>query len=192
MLEIPVVRWGKPYESMDKMDVVHFETGETLATVHEANGGIIKIDMRKAKKARDVLREFSIEDLIEKCKQAAKLYVDAELPLGNGTQTPDDFCRMQSATTGLPEHMCRLNMSKNAFVLEHMNDILDALTRGLPYEIFTNGYGKEDRGVMVSYQANCNAAGWVLPSNSPGVHTLWLPVIPLQIGLVLKPGPQEP
>jgi acyl-CoA reductase-like NAD-dependent aldehyde dehydrogenase len=24
------------------------------------------------------------------------------------------------------------------------------------------------------------------------VHTLWLPIIPLQIGLVLKPGPQEP
>jgi acyl-CoA reductase-like NAD-dependent aldehyde dehydrogenase len=24
------------------------------------------------------------------------------------------------------------------------------------------------------------------------VHTLWLPVIPLQLGLVLKPGPQEP
>jgi acyl-CoA reductase-like NAD-dependent aldehyde dehydrogenase len=32
----------------------------------------------------------------------------------------------------------------------------------------------------------------VLPSNSPGVHTLWLPIIPLQVGLVLKPGPQEP
>ncbi len=34
--------------------------------------------------------------------------------------------------------------------------------------------------------------GLVLPSNSPGVHTLWLPIIPLQVGLVLKPGPQEP
>ena len=32
----------------------------------------------------------------------------------------------------------------------------------------------------------------MLPSNSPGVHTLWLPIIPMQIGLVLKPGPQEP
>src|SRR6185369_13830446 len=32
----------------------------------------------------------------------------------------------------------------------------------------------------------------VLPSNSPGVHTLRLPVIPMQIGLLLKPGPQEP
>jgi len=34
--------------------------------------------------------------------------------------------------------------------------------------------------------------GAVLPSNSPGVHTLWLPVIPLQLPLALKPGSQEP
>jgi acyl-CoA reductase-like NAD-dependent aldehyde dehydrogenase len=50
----------------------------------------------------------------------------------------------------------------------------------------------ENRGVVVSYQAQSPAVGLVLPSNSPGVHTLWLPVIPMQIGLVLKPGPQEP
>ena len=88
--------------------------------------------------------------------------------------------------------MCSFNMTKNAFVMKNMGQILTALTRGLPYDILTNGYGMEDRGVMVSYQANCDAAGWVLPSNSPGVHTLWLPVIPLQMGLVLKPGPAEP
>ncbi len=46
--------------------------------------------------------------------------------------------------------------------------------------------------MVVSYQAQASAVGLVLPSNSPGVHTLWLPVIPMQIGLVLKPGPQEP
>ena len=44
----------------------------------------------------------------------------------------------------------------------------------------------------MSYQAEADVLGMVLPSNSPGVHTLWLPVIPMQIGLVLKPGPQEP
>lgn len=192
MLDIPVVRWGKPYESMEKKDVVHFETGETLATVHQANGGIVKMDMKKAQKARDILREFPIADLVEMCKKAAELYQFGELPLGNGTQNPDEFCNMQSATTGLPEHMCRFNMGKNAFVLSHMGEILDALTRGLPYEVFSQGYGMEERGVMVSYQANAPVCGWVLPSNSPGVHTLWMPVIPLQIGLVLKPGPQEP
>jgi hypothetical protein len=34
MLDIPIIRWGKPYESLEKDEVVHFETGETLATVH--------------------------------------------------------------------------------------------------------------------------------------------------------------
>src|SRR5947209_4975064 len=53
-------------------------------------------------------------------------------------------------------------------------------------------HGMEQRGVPVSYQAQSPVLGMVLPSNSPGVHTLWLPIIPLQIGLVLKPGPQEP
>src|SRR4029434_9582722 len=47
-------------------------------------------------------------------------------------------------------------------------------------------------GVPISFQPQSPVVGLVLPSNSPGVHTLWLPVIPLQVGLVLKPGPQEP
>lgn len=192
MLEIPVVRWGQTYESMNKMDVVHFETGETLAQVHEANGGLIKMDMKKAKKARQILRDFSIQQLVDMCAKAADYYENDTLPLGNGTQNPTEFCNMQSATTGLPEHMCSFNMTKNAFVMRNMGRILDALTRGLSYDILTKGYGEEGRGVTVSYQANCDACGWVLPSNSPGVHTLWLPVIPLQIGLVLKPGPAEP
>ncbi len=192
MLEIPVIRWGQPYESMERRPVVHFETGEELATVHQANGGLIKMDMRKAAKARDTLRQFSIDELCEMCVKAADLYMEAELPLGSGTQTPQQFCRMQSATTGLPEHMCAGNMRKNAFVLKHMRDVLEALTRDLPFEILSQGYGKENRDVMMSYQANTPVVGMVLPSNSPGVHTLWMPVIPLQIGLVLKPGPQEP
>lgn len=192
MLEIPVIRWGQPYESMEQRPVVHFETGEELATVHQANGGLIKMDMRKAAKARDTLRQFSIDELCDMCVKAADLYMEAELPLGNGTQNPQEFCRMQSATTGLPEHMCAGNMRKNAFVLKHMREVLEALTRGLPFEILAQGYGKEDRDVMMSYQSNTPVVGMVLPSNSPGVHTLWMPVIPLQIGLVLKPGPQEP
>jgi hypothetical protein len=95
---------------------------------------------------------------------------------------------MQSATTGLPEHMCRFNMEKNHFVLSQMDKILDSLTRGLDLDILSKGYGMEARGVPVSYQAQSPVLGMVLPSNSPGVHTLWMPIIPMQIGLVLKPG----
>jgi len=177
---------------MDVDKVVHFATGEPLVEVSRANGGLIERDMRHAKRARAVLREFPIAELIKMIKKAADFYVEAELPLGDGTQTPDQFVRMQSATTGLPEHMCRFNMKKNHFVLNQMDKMLDALTRGLDPDILSRGYGVEHRGIPVSYQAQSPVLGLVLPSNSPGVHTLWLPIIPMQVGLVLKPGPQEP
>ena len=124
--------------------------------------------------------------------KAADLYEHGTLPMGDGTQSPADFVHQQSASTGLPEHMCRANMAKNSFVLKNMEKILDCLTRGLNLEILSRGYGEEGRGVTVSYQAQSPVLAAVLPSNSPGVHTLWLPAIPLQLGLVLKPGPQEP
>ena len=124
--------------------------------------------------------------------KAADLYEHGTLPMGDGTQSPDDFVHQQSASTGLPEHMCRANMAKNSFVLKNMEKILDCLTRGLDLEILSRGYGEEGRGVTVSYQAQSPVLAAVLPSNSPGVHTLWLPAIALQMGLVLKPGPQEP
>jgi acyl-CoA reductase-like NAD-dependent aldehyde dehydrogenase len=191
-MRIPVLRWGKPYESLETDTVVHFETGEELAVVDQANPGLIQRDLRQIARARQVLREIPSAELIAMVKQAADLYMTADLPMGDGAQGPDDFVRIQSATTGLPEHMCRANMEKNHFVLTRMDQVLDALTRGLDLDILGRGHGVEERGVPVSYQAQAAALGLVLPSNSPGVHTLWMPVIPLQIGLVFKPGPQEP
>src|SRR5438105_156181 len=192
MIRIPILRWGEPYTSMETDQVVHFDSGEVLAEVSRANASLVARDMRSAQRARDVLRDIPIRDILERVKKAGDLYVNAELPLGDGTQSPDQFVRMQSATTGLPEHMCRFNMKKNHFVLNQMDKMLDALTRGLDLNILSRGYGVEHRGVPVSYQAQSPVLGMVLPSNSPGVHTLWLPIIPMQVGLVLKPGPQEP
>ena len=191
MLTLPVLRWGQPYSSMDADPVLHFLTGEPIAKVGRANAGLIQRDMRKASAARDALRRIPIDELIAKMNVAGDLYMNATLPLGDGTQTPDDFVRQQSASTGLPESLCRGNMKKNQFVLSEMGNILRSLTRGLDLNVLTTGYG-EERGVPISYQAQSPVLGLVLPSNSPGVHTLWLPIIPMQIGLVLKPGPQEP
>ncbi len=191
MLHLPVLRWGDPYTSIDVDEVAHFSTGEPIARVSRANGGMIQRDARKSQLARDALRAISVDDLIERVGRAGELYMNATLPMGDGTQTSDEFAHAQSASTGLPERMCRANMKKNAFVLGEMRNILTSLTRGLALDVLSTGHG-EERGVPISYQAQSNALGLVLPSNSPGVHTLWLPIIPMQIGLVLKPGPQEP
>ncbi len=191
MLHLPVLRWGEPYTSIDVDEVVHFSDGEPIARVSRANGGLIQRDMRKATRAREALRAIPIDDLIARAGRAGELYMNGELPMGDGTQTAEAFVRAQSASTGLPERMCRANMKKNAFVLSEMRNVLKSLTRGLSFDVLTTGYGEEGE-VTISYQAQSPVLGLVLPSNSPGVHTLWLPILPLQVGLVLKPGPQEP
>ncbi len=191
MIHFPILRWGEPSKSLEVDKVFHHATGEQMAEVSQANAGMIARDMRQAARAREVLREIPVKDLLAMCRKAGDLFMNASLPAGDGTQTPDEFVKCQSATTGLPEHMSRFNMGKLAYVLQNLEAILTSLTRGLDFDILTRGYGMEN-GIMRSYQAQTPVLGMVLPSNSPGVHGLWLPIIPLQIGLVLKPGPQEP
>ena len=125
MLHLPVLRWGEPYTSLEVDEVAHFSTGEPIARVSRANGGLIQRDARKAQRARDVLREIPIDDLIARVGKAGELYMNAALPMGDGTQSADEFVHAQSASTGLPEAMCRANMKKNAFVLGEMRNILD-------------------------------------------------------------------
>src|SRR5438105_7626462 len=102
MLHIPISRWGEPYKSLELDKVVHFATGEVLAEVSRANGGLVERDMKHAPRARKVLQEIPIKKILEMAKKAGELYATAELPFGEGgSQTPDQFARMQSATTGL-------------------------------------------------------------------------------------------
>src|SRR5947208_11260851 len=101
MINIPVLRWGQPYTSLEVDNVIHFGTGETLAKVSQAIPGLLVKDIRQAQHARDVLCEISCRDLIGMMQKAADFYKDATLPMGDGVQSPDDFVRQQSASTGL-------------------------------------------------------------------------------------------
>ena len=121
MVNIPVLRWGKPYTSLEADNVIHFVTGETLAKVSQANPGLLAKDIRQAQRARDLLCAIPVRELIGMMKKAGELYKDATLPMGDGVQSPEDFARQQSASTGLPEHMCKSEHGEEHFVLSNMD-----------------------------------------------------------------------
>ncbi|MFM8579775.1 MAG: aldehyde dehydrogenase family protein, partial [Planctomycetaceae bacterium] len=191
-MHLPAWRFGKPYESIERDTLVHFLTGEPVAEVSQVGGALVGRDLQKARRAREALLAIDPENVVERLQTAGNLYSSGTVAVGGVPQSPADFVKQQSATTGLPESLCRANMQKNHFVLSNMDRMLDALSRGLDPAILWRGYGQEQRGVVVSYQVQSPVLGLVLPSNSPGVHTLWLPVIALGVGLVMKPGSQEP
>ena len=100
MLNLPILRWGQPYTSLEQDTVKHFITGETLAKVSQANTGLLGRDMRQARRAREELIGIPIGELIEMMKTAGDLYLNGTLPMGDGEQTPDDFARQQSQPGG--------------------------------------------------------------------------------------------
>jgi len=194
MTHLPILRAGRPYRSLNVTELKHVVTGETVAQMSLANRGLIARDLLQASRNRAALQSLSVAELLAICKRAADLFVSAELPLDplDGlSQTPDEYIHSLSVTTGMPRSLCRANMEKIRFVLAEMETVLGGLTRGLDLEVLDSGWA-EQQGRAVSYLGEADTLGVVLPSNSPGVHSLWLPAIPLKVPLTLKPGSREP
>lgn len=189
MLHIPILRHGKPYESIDQIELVHHATGDPVAKVSQANAGLISRDVNRWD--ADVLEQFTVKELLAMCKKAAELFMNGTLPVGDSKQSFDDYVRQLSATTGMPYTYCRGNARKIHRVLDEMDAILAGLTRGFDLSILDKGYGS-DEGRTLSWFREARTFGAVLPSNSPGVHSLWIPAIALKTPIVLKPGREEP
>ena len=128
MLQVPILRHGSSYVSLDVARVPHHQTRETFVEVSQANAGLIRRDLTRP----DIsLQGFSTRELVTICSRAADYFINDSLPLGDTTQTPDDFVAQVSATTGLPYVLARRNMQKIKSMLANMESVLNGLTRNL-------------------------------------------------------------
>ncbi|MBX9602439.1 MAG: aldehyde dehydrogenase family protein [Bryobacteraceae bacterium] len=191
MLHIPILRQGQPYKSVDLIRTANFRTKEPFVEISQANAGLIRRDLLNQDEMRDSLMGFSTRDLLAIAKQAGQHFMNDALPLGESTQTPQQYVEALSATTGMPYVMVRANMRKIFGVLDQMEAVLNGLTRLPSLDVLDRGWG-DVAGTAVSFFRRASALGVVLPNNSPGVHSLWAPAFAMKTALMLKPGSAEP
>jgi len=190
---LPALRLGRPYESLDKVEVKDHRTGEVKALVSQVNGGIVKRDLAKLGSARAALKHFTVAQLMEMSAKAGEHFLNGTLPFGDKghTQSAQQYIETLSQTSGLPHVMVKRNMTKIHFALTNMKFVLNGLSRGLDLTILDKGVG-EQFGTKLSFFPTCSALGLVMPSNSPAVNSLWIPAISLKTPVVIKPGKEEP
>jgi acyl-CoA reductase-like NAD-dependent aldehyde dehydrogenase len=191
MLHIPILRKGEPYKSLDVVTTPHHRTREPFVEISQANAGLIRRDLLTQHESKQALTRFSTKELVEMSARAADYFLNDSLPIGDAMQSPQDYVEQLSATTGMPFVFVRKNMRKIFAALSEMQSVLDGLTRGLDLQLLDSGSGTHD-GRPISFYPRGDTLGIVLPSNSPGVHSLWVPAIALKTALVLKPGAAEP
>ena len=194
MLHLPILRFGRPYKSLDVARAVDYRTREVVAEVSQANLGLIRRDLAQQEAYRAALARVPFTELVAMAKRAAESFLHDTLPLDpfNGVdQTPDDYVAQLSATTGMPYVMVRRNMRKIHGVLAQVDEVLGGLTRALDLSLLDEGIGTAS-GRPISFFARGHSLGVVLPNNSPGVHSLWAPATALKMPVVMKPGSAEP
>ncbi len=191
MLHIPILRHGVPYRSLDVATVPHHRTRQPFVEVSQANLGLIRRDLLDQPRVKSLLAAYQTRDLFDLCVRAAEIFATDDLPLGDTQQSPADYVAQLSATTGMPYALVRRNMEKVRSVLANIETVVNGLTRHINPDVLDRGYG-EIEGQTVSFFPRGNSLGVVLPSNSPGVHSLWIPAVAMKTPLILKPGSAEP
>lgn len=188
-LFIPIKKLGKMGERFDvtagAVSLRRFDTGDVLASLGQSVGGEITLDMRKYR-GTSPFSGMDLDEVQRILSKAADQFMNGTLDIAGGRQSPDEFVTITSLTTGTPEVIVRRGMEKCAKALRQVRDILRGLAShsdlGIDFEDFWKA------GTHGNYSLHRKVLGALLPNNAIGVHTLWLALIPLLRGLVLKPG----
>lgn len=192
-LHIPALRFGSPYRSLDEIRLRESDSGRGPVTVSRVNFGLIRRDLRRMRTARAALDEIPAGELIARITRSGELFMEASLPCGTDgwEHGPRDYLEALSSTTGLPISLCQSNMGKLYAACCQMASVVSGLTRGLGPELFDDCLSVRN-GSEVSFFPIADVLGVVLPSNSPGVNSLWLPALAMKIPVALKPGREDP
>jgi len=188
-MNIPILRLGEEYTSLDRVELDLGEHGG-LAT-HTANPGLIRRDLLRVREAKAALDAIPADTLAGYCEQAAELFMEAELPCGDTTQTPRQYVESLSALTRLPHALVRMNMGKVHAAMSQIRTVIAGLTRNMPLEIFDKGLASLDE-IAVNFFPTTDSLGVSLPSNAPAVNSLWIPAPIMKIPVLLKPGREDP
>jgi len=190
---IPLWRPTGGYRSMDHALLAHVRSGGRLAEVSRANPGLIRRDAMRWPGRETVFAGWSTGRLLEVLREMARHFMQGKLPADadGGLMDFETYCRVLSASTGMPEALCRLNAAKIEMALVEMDTVLDGLTRGLPREVFS-ALTPESACGPLSFYPLAERMSVILPSNSPGVNSLWLPALAMRMPVLLKPGREDP
>jgi len=220
--EIPILRLGESYTSMDLVELDLGERG-TLVT-HTANPGLIRRDLLKIDRAKKALDAIPAERLADFCEEAAELFLegdlecgflgddgggrDAHAPLGSGgdesrgwgsgLQTRSPY--LQSPQDYV-EGLSALTRLPHTLVRMNMGKIHAAMSEirtvigGLTRKMPLEIFDKgltRDGDLTINYFPTTSSLGVSLPSNAPAVNSLWIPAPVMKIPVLLKPGREDP
>jgi len=188
---LPAIRLGRPYTSAEHSAVPDYRTGALLAFISHVNSALIRRDLLRAEDIPSPLAEVPVAELLQRLGRAGDLFADATLPAGDEAQDPETFAAQVSGSTGLPLRLVRRHITRIADLCRHLGEVVRGLSREEDLAPLDADWARRN-GAVRAFARVASMLGVVMPSNSPGVNTLWLPAVGLKVGVAIKPGRDDP
>ena len=168
MLHIPILRHGVPYRAWT-CPVPHYRTHEPFVEISQRTG-LIRRDLRpRSKRGAAGARGAAVHAALAQCRERGS-FRERHAVARRGDAISGGVRRTALATTVMPHVLVRRNMQKIAGVMTRCRPVTrtDAWpglrSRRRPWRA---------RRTAISFYPRTDSLGIVLPSNSPGVHSLW-------------------
>ena len=168
-IEIPILRHGRVYRSLDVSELRAAADDRLLARVDLANPGLVRRDARGTSAA---LRALSGDDVAGLLRDAAERFASQPLSLladDPSPVSPTRYLELTAATTGLTPHLVQEQVE---LLGESLRALADLAADAEPAPL------------------GCLAV--VLPSNAPAVNRVWLPALASRAAVAIKPGAADP
>jgi hypothetical protein len=171
------------YQSLESQDVSNI-VGQQVGLVDRVNAGMIVSDARKLEAVSAQIRKLGPQRIVSILEEAATVFLEGELEVGGEKMSAARYCEVQSMVTGSPVTHCARNMHKIAYVMRNLRTLLSNHLTHWRHDLGL-------AGLFSTLECRAKSLGAQLPSNSPGVHQLWIPFLPF-VPVMLKPGSGDP
>ncbi|NDK23985.1 aldehyde dehydrogenase family protein [Streptomyces sp. TR1341] len=180
MRTLPVLRPAGPYRSDDR-GLLRAVSGAPLAEVGEAPPLLVRRTLEQQRRARveaDGRPRALGEERLRTLRIAGELFLTATLD----GERPEDYVRVQSLATGLPEAAVRRAMTQLRDQLAGLGPALGAQR--------PSGAGPDSP--RAKWVRRASLLGVIAPSNHPATHGAWVQALALGYQIAVRPGGRDP
>nr|WP_297933665.1 aldehyde dehydrogenase family protein [uncultured Lachnoclostridium sp.] len=191
MKDLPIIRFGKVYESEEKREIINVRH-DVNDLISVAIPLVFNTDIKRNRKEVSArLRKRDIHVILDWIKKAGKIFATEDVIINGELQSPKEYCEKVHQVTGLPRTMCIEILNEMRTYMEEMEDILCKQFRVETVSCLNDFY-TTFRGTGIGFAPVSDIVCAVMPGNHPIVNMMWIMSFAMKFPVIIKPSFEEP
>lgn len=190
-LVIPLIRGGSTYRTVSTEHIPFLGDEQPLQLSITPHIILSKSIQQTKVNGYQKLHATPIAQIIEIFKEASKIFVK-KVPLTEDLAlSAEQYSKCVTSTTGMPISFVQNALEMLAYSMRHVDHILEAMSPSGELTVYDTLSCRRG-GLKFGWVPRGRNLGVIVPSNHPGVNSIWISALAMKYPVVVKPSLTEP